>query len=294
MMRLISSYRLNTYSGVVFGVVAISFAAILIRIADAPPMTIAAYRMGIASLVVVPTTAVFAHDKWQLSRGDLLLCLLGGFFLAVHFGAWITSLEHTSVASSVVLVTASPLMVALSSRLFLNEPLERRVLIGIALGLGGSLIIASGDLAKGGLDDLLGDALALLGAVAVTGYYLVGRKVRSHVSLMPYLSVVYAVSAVLLVACALITRAPFTGHSGQTYLFMVLVAIIPQLLGHSTLNWALARVSATLVSVAVMAEPLVSTVLALTLLREVPPATSFIGGAVILIGIYTAVRRQPR
>jgi drug/metabolite transporter (DMT)-like permease len=184
-------------------------------------------------------------------------------------------------------------MVALASRVLLKERLERRVLAGIALGLAGSLVIAVGDLACGGGDDLLGDGLALLGAVAVTGYLLIGRKVRPRMPLMPYISVVYAGSAILLLAATGVGSLSLTGYSGETYLFLVLVALVPQVVGHSLLNWTLAKVSATLVSVAVMAEPVVSTVLALLLLKEVPPVTSFVGGAVILAGIYLALRRAP-
>ncbi len=293
---------LPTYLGLLLGVLAVSFAAILIRKADAPAIVIAAYRMGIAALVIAPTTVALTHGRpfvLRLTTGpklrlqDILLSLVAAAFLALHFGAWIASLEHTSVASSVVLVTASPLMVALASRVLLKERLERRVLAGIALGLAGSLVIAVGALACGGGDDLLGDGLALLGAIAVTGYLLIGRKVRPRMPLMPYISVVYAGSAILLLAATGAAGLSLTGYSGETYLFLVLVALVPQVVGHSFLNWTLARVSATLVSVAVMAEPVVSTVLALLLLKEVPPVTSLAGGAVILAGIYLALRRAP-
>ena len=288
-----SGRGLPTYLGLLLGVLAVSFAAILIRKADAPAIVIAAYRMGIAALVIAPTTVAFTRRRPKLRLQDVLLSLVAAAFLALHFGAWIASLEHTSVASSVVLVTASPLMVAIASRVLLKERLERRVLAGFALGLAGSLVIAVGDLACGGGDDLLGDGLALLGAVAVTGYLLIGRKVRPRMPLMPYISVVYAGSAILLLAATGVGGLSLTGYSGETYLFLVLVALVPQVVGHSLLNWTLARVSATLVSVAVMAEPVVSTVLALLLLKEVPPVTSFVGGAVILTGIYLALRRAP-
>lgn len=282
---------LPTYVGLTAGVVAVSFAAILIRKADAPAIVIAAYRMGIAALVVAPTATVLGGWRSLPGPRDVLLCLTASAFLAVHFVGWIASLQYTSVASSVVLVTATPLMVALASRVFLKEPLRRGVLLGIALGLAGSIVIAAGDLASAGQDNLLGDALALLGAVAMTGYLLVGRRVRPRVSILPYLTLVYVGAALLLLAGVGIAWAPLSGYSGQTYLFLVLVALVPQVLGHSLLNWSLARVTATLVSIAVMAEPVVSTVLALVLLREAPPITSYAGGVVILTGIYLSTRR---
>ena len=282
---------LPTYVGLTAGVVAVSFAAILIRKADAPAIVIAAYRMGIAALVVAPTATVLGGWRSLSGPRDVLLCLTASAFLAIHFVGWIASLQYTSVASSVVLVTATPLMVALASRVFLKEPLRRGVLLGIALGLAGSIVIAAGDLASAGQGNLLGDALALLGAVAMTGYLLVGRRVRPRVSILPYLTLVYVGAALLLLAGVGIAWAPLSGYSGQTYLFLVLVALVPQVLGHSLLNWSLARVTATLVSIAVMAEPVVSTVLALVLLREAPPITSYAGGVVILTGIYLSTRR---
>jgi len=283
----------HIYVGLAAGVVAVSFGSILIRMAEAPAIVIAAYRMGIAALLIAPTTVALTHGRPRLRLRDILLCLAGAVFLALHFAAWITSLDYTSVASSVVLVTASPLMVALASHIFLKEPLERRVLLGIGLGLAGSAVIAVGDLTSGGGDNLLGDALAFLGAVAITGYLLIGRKVRPRMPLMPYLTIVYVGSALLLLAGVGIAGASLTGYTGETYLFLVLVAIVPQVLGHSTLNWSLARISATLVSVAVMAEPVIATIAALILLNEVPPVTSLVGGAVILTGIYLAMRRSP-
>ncbi len=284
----------HTYVAIAAGVVAVSFGSILIRMAmdDAPVIVIAAYRMGIAALVIVPTTTVVARGQLRLRKRDILLCLVGALFLALHFATWVTSLQYTSVASSVVLVTASPLMVALASRVLLKEPLERRVLVGIGLGLTGSMIIAIGDLLSGGSENLLGDILAFLGAVSITGYLLIGRKVRPRMPLMPYLAIVYAGSALLLLAGVGITGSSLTGYTGETYLFLVLVALVPQVLGHSILNWSLARISATLVSVAVMAEPVIATILALTLLNEVPPITSVLGGIVILTGIYLAMRRS--
>ena len=282
----------HIYVGLAAGVVAVSFGSILIRMAEAPAIVIAAYRMGIAALLIAPTTVALTRGRPRLRLRDILLCLAGAVFLALHFAAWITSLDYTSVASSVVLVTASPLMVALASRIFLKETLEKRVLIGIGLGLAGSAVIAIGDLVSGGRDNLLGDALAFLGAVAITGYLLIGRKVRPRMPLMPYLTIVYVGSALLLLAGVGIAGVSLTGYTGETYLFLVLVAIVPQVLGHSTLNWSLARISATLVSVAVMAEPVIATIAALILLNELPPVTSFVGGAVILTGIYLAMRRD--
>lgn len=281
----------TTYVGLALGVAAVSFAAVLIRQADAPALVIAAYRLSIATLVIAPLTLATARrDLFCLTRRDLLLAVAAACLLAAHFAAWIASLGLTSVASSVVLVTATPLMVAVASRVLFNEPLERRVLVGIGLGLLGSMGIAWGDLGRGGREELLGDGLALLGAVAMTGYLLIGRRLRARVPVMPYLTVVYGVAALVLLAAVAVAGHSLSGYAGKTYLFLVLVALVPQVVGHSLLNWSLARVTATVVSVSVMAEPVASTVLAYLVLDEAPPVSSVAGGAVILAGIYLALR----
>jgi drug/metabolite transporter (DMT)-like permease len=285
-----------TYAGLATGVAAVSFAAVLIREAgEAPALAIAAWRLSIATLVIAAITLALARrELLRLTRRELLLALAAGGLLAVHFAGWISSLEHTSVASSVVLVTATPLMVAVASRVLFKEPLARRVLAGIGLGLAGSLAIAWGDLGRGGREELLGDGLALLGAVAMTGYLLIGRRLRATVPVLPYLTVVYATAAALLLAAAGASGAALAGYNGKTYTFLVLIALAPQVVGHSLLNWALARVTATVVSVSVMAEPVASTLLAYLILHETPPVTSLAGGAVILAGIYLALRGRPR
>lgn len=281
---------LSTAIGLATGVVAVSFAAILIRSAEAPAMVIAVYRMGIAALLVGPAAAVMGgRGAWAPHPRDAVWCLGASAFLAAHFALWIASLQHTSVTSSVVLVSATPLMVAVASRTFLREPLAPRVWVAIFLGFAGSLIIALGDLVSGGRDDLLGDALALLGAVAMSGYLLIGRGVRPRIRLMPYLALVYPGSALFLLAGVAVTGESLTGYSSRTYLFLILVALVPQLIGHSLLNWSLARVTATLVSVAVMAEPVVSSLLALILLGEAPSAISYTGSAIVLSGVFLAL-----
>lgn len=277
------------YAGLVMGVVAVSFAAILIRLADAHPLVIAAYRLCIASIVIWPATLAVQRQHLRLDFSQLRLMFLASVFLAMHFAAWITSLQYTSVASSVVLVTANPLLVAAASRLLFKESLGGATLVGIALGIMGGAVIASSDW-NGSKRALFGDGLALLGAVGTTGYLLVGRRLRPEVSILPYLSIVYTGAAVLLLVGVVATRQPVTGYSAGTYVMLVLVALVPQVLGHSLLNWTLSKVSATLVSVSIMAEPVVSTVLALLVLQERPGTMTLVGGVIILLGVYMASR----
>ena len=279
------------YSVVAAGVLAVSTAAVLIRLADAPALAIAAYRLSLASLVTAPLA--MSRDLGglrSLSRSQFLWCMASALAMAIHFVAWFASLDHTSVASSVVIVTASPLLIAVVSHVAYRERLTRPVAGGIALGVAGGLVLASGDRAAGG-GELYGDFLALIGAVATGAYFLIGRRVRRSISNVSYIGVVYLASAVALMAAVLVTGTPLTGFSEGTYWMILLLTLVPQLIGHSSLNWALGHLSATLVAVAVMAEPVGATILAWLILDEAPPLASVIGGTLVLLGVYLAFRR---
>ncbi len=279
------------YSVVSAGVLAVSTAAVLIRLAEAPALAIAAYRLGLASLVVFPFAAARdAQGLRSLSLSQFLWCMASALALAVHFAAWIASLEHTSVASSVVLVTTSPLLIAAVSHVAYRERLTRAVAGGIALGVAGGLALALGDRAAGG-GELYGDFLALIGAAASGTYFLIGRRVRRSLSNVSYIALVYPGSAVALAVAVVATGTPMTGFSAGTYWMILLLTLVPQLVGHSSLNWALGHLSATLVAVAVMAEPVGATILAWLILDEAPPVTSVIGGTLVLSGVYLAFRR---
>ncbi len=273
------------------GVVAVSFAAVFIRLAGAPPLVVAAWRLSLAALALTPVAAWRSRQELRrLPRRDILLALASGAFLALHFGLWIASLDYTSVASSVVLVTANPVFVAIASYLLFGERLTRRVGLGIVVCLAGAAVIGWANW-QVGLESLLGGVLALLGALAVAGYLLIGRRLRRQVSLLGYAWLVYGAAAVFLVVAAAVSGAPFTGYSGETYLWLVLLALVPQLVGHMSLVWALRFVPATLVTIAVLGEPVGATLLAWIILDEPPGAWEVVGGLLILGGIFYAFRR---
>lgn len=274
------------------GIVAVSFASIFIRLAEAPPLIIAAYRLGLASLVIGPVALIRSGQELRaLSRRDLLYLVIAGVFLALHFGLWIASLSHTTVASSVILVTMSPLFVGLLSHLLGMDRITKGILGGILLSLLGSVAIGYGDFALGG-GALWGDILALGGAVMVTGYLLVGRRLRQRLSLLPYVSLTYSAAAAVTLLLCLLTRQRFTGYSSTTYLMFILLALLPQVIGHSAFNWALGYLSAPFVSVTILGEPVGATILAYLILKEVPTVLKIAGGAMILLGIYLASRRE--
>ena len=277
------------------GIVAISFASIWIRMAQAegvPTLTIAAWRLIFASAVLLPYAWATRRDEMRaFSRREGGLLVAAGLFLGAHFATWIASLGYTSVASSVVLVSMGPLFVGLGSWLFLRERPSLLMAAGILLAAVGSVIISWGDFGQG-QDQLLGDLLALAGAVMVAGYLMIGRRVRGHCSLTAYIAPVYGVAMLTLLALVLVGRRPMFGFSLAAYGWMLALGLVPQLIGHSTLNWALRHLSATFVAIVTLAEPVGSGLLAYLLLGEAVTWTTAVGGLLILIGIYIASRAE--
>ena len=292
-----------------FGILAVSTASLFIRNAQvhAPSLVIAAWRLILATLILAPIA--FTRHRSELRRlrlGDLALAALSGFFLALHFAAWISSLEYTTVASSVVLVTTTPLWVALLSPLVLKEPLTRPILIGMGLTLIGGIVIGLSDacswneqglscpsfLEMVGGKAFFGDFLALTGAWMAAGYLLIGRRLRVKMSLVAYIFLVYGVSAVILALIMVAAGQSLWGYPPGAYLWFALLALIPQLLGHSTFNWALGYLPAAYVSITLLGEPVGSAILAYFFLNETPTVVKIFGAILILAGIYLASMNQ--
>ena len=278
--------------GLVLGVLAVSTASTFIRLAqdDVPSLAVAAWRLTFASLLLAPLAFAMCRREWRLLDGRAwALLALSGAVLAVHFHTWIVSLAMTSVAASVVLVSTNPLFVAIISHTVLGETLTRRMTAGLLVAVTGSAIIGFGDL-DAGTHMLLGDLLALIGAVAVAIYLLIGRRLRARLSLLGYIFPVYGIAALVLMVLAVVSGVQLSGYPVQAWLWLALVALIPQIVGHSSFNWALRHLPATYVSLAVLAEPIGSTLLAWAFLKESPTLVTTLGGVLILIGIGLAVR----
>ncbi len=268
---------------ILIAIAAVSTASIFIKLCDAPALVIAGYRVVIASLVLAPFA--IRRQFWKgLGRTEISWLILSGIFLSLHFAFWIASLKYTSVASSVVLVSTHPLFVGLGAWLFLQERLGWNLLLGIAVSVVGSGLISYGDLALSE-KALVGDALATLGAIMAAGYLLVGRKMRKGQTLLGYVVPVYATAGALLIILWVLFRQPFFGYPSTTYLFLLLLALIPQLIGHTTFNWALKYLPASIVAVTILGEPVGSTILAYFILGEGLTPLKVIGGAIILSGI---------
>lgn len=285
---------LRAYLVIAMGVLAVSLAAIFIRLAQnegLPSLFIAAGRMTVSTLLLTPLTLRrYSDEIHALGRPDLLLAGISGIFLAAHFATWILSLEYTSVLISVVLVNSHPLWVALLEVFFLRARLARLVIIGLIIGILGSIIVAipSGGAVALGDNPLLGSVLAISGAVTVAVYFVIGRKLRGKLALLPYIWLVYGCSAIVLLIVVAIMRVPITGYSIQGYLWIVAMALVPQLLGHSSFNYVLKYFPATYVGIAVQLEPVFSAIIAFVLFSEAPLAVQIIGSATILAGVVLA------
>jgi drug/metabolite transporter (DMT)-like permease len=291
------------------GIVAVSTASLFIRFAQdfAPSITIAAFRLGLAAIILLPYT-LWKHGRElrSLSASDLKLALLAGFLLAIHFASWITSLEYTSVASSVVLVTTTPLWVSMLAPFVLGEKTPRIAVLGMVIALVGGAVIALSDVCvwlPGGIscqespidqgsNALLGDFLALLGALAAACYLMIGRRLRVKISLTPYIFLVFSASAIFLATAMLILVGPPPVYPGKVYLWLLLLAVVPQLIGHSIFNWSLKYLPAGYVAVNLLGEPIGSTILAYFFLNEKPAAVKIIGAILILAGIGMASFNQ--
>jgi drug/metabolite transporter (DMT)-like permease len=271
-----------------------SFASIFIRFCEAPPLVIAAYRLTLATLILLllalPRTL---REMRRLTRGEILSSATAGLFLCFHFAFWISSLRYTSVASSVVFVTTTPIFVALASAALLRERISAVLSVSILIAVAGGMIIGWGDWERGE-DPLYGDFLSLLGALMAAGYLLAGRKARRAVSLLTYVTLAYGVAAAFLILLALLNGHSLFGYPFRDYVFFLLLAAGPQLIGHSSLNWALRFFSATLVAVFVLGEPIGASLLAYFILGENPGISLLGGGALVLLGIYLAAREEGR
>jgi drug/metabolite transporter (DMT)-like permease len=299
--------------GLLVAVVAVSTSAILVRYSEAPSLVKALYRVVFTVSLLAPVAFARSREELRdLPRRDVLWAAAAGVALAVHFASWFESLAWTSVAASVTLVQAQPLFVALGAWALLDERITRGVVAGIAVALAGMATMTLGDLfvpdvaaalaalpGLGGLDagtaaaptlageaPLYGDALALVGAVTAAAYVLAGRSLRQRVSLVPYVTVVYGVCAVVLLGLTLAAGHPLLDYAAREWALFLAMAVGPGVFGHTVLNWALGYLESSVVSVSLLGEPVGSTILAFVLLGEIPTPVTVLGGAVVLAGIY--------
>lgn len=278
-----------------FAVLALAFSSIFIsklERTEVPPLVIAFYRMALATVLLMPAALAFKRREIAaLASKDLVLLLLGGFFLAVHFGAWITSLKYIPISTSVVLVNSHPLFVVIASYFFLGEKPGRRSLAGTAVGIAGMIVITHDALGDIGLA-LKGNGLALVGALAVVGYFIVGRKARTRISLLGYVTPLYAVCSLLLLLGVLAAGEPLYPYTVTQWAYFAALAVVPTILGHTVFNWAIKHVRPSAISLAFLGEPVAASGLAFIFFAQRPPVATLIGGALVLAGVYLSMSSQ--
>lgn len=265
---------------------AVATSSILILWSSSSPATIAFFRLAFATLLLLPLVAVYERGALRtLTRRDLGLLVGVGAVLALHFGTWIASLQMTSVATSVLLVTSHPVFVALLSWALLAEPITRRIALGIGVALTGVALLVASDFLQAGPSGP-GAVLAFIGGIAAGVYLFAGRILRQRLPLFLYAAIVYGSSAAFLFPFAVASGDPLTSLPAGEYLLFLAMAVGPSIMGHTLYNWSLRYVPATTVSVSLLGEPIGSILLAFLLLSQAPPAMAFIAGPVALAGIY--------
>ena len=304
----------NVYIMLALGLMSFSFSAILVRLAQSegmPSLFIASARLTIGAIILTPfVIAKYRDNLAQMTRSDLLLALTAGAFLALHFSSWVTSLEYTSVLISVVFVTSSPLWVALLEFIFLRSTLPKSVIIGLAIALAGGLLIGfAGTFTTSTVNSIvidrqrefIGGALSLTGAISIAVYLIIARKLQqprerqgivTKLHLIPYIWMVYGSAGLILLIWTIGANVPITGYSTEGYLWLIAMALFPQLLGHSSLNYAVGYLPATIVSMMTQLEPIGSAILAYFLFGELPLPLQIIGSAVIICGVMLATYGQ--
>ena len=287
------------YATLFISILSVSFAAIFIVTCSAHPLSIAFYRLLFTTLIIIPLVIFNKKTRKELLNLQYftIIMMIGiGLILAAHFSLWITSLKFTSVASSVILVTAHPFLVGPVSHYLFKEKLSILNIIGIMLSILGVIILVYGNygLSSIALDSVEGNILALLGGVAAGFYILGGRKMRKKISVTSYVFVVYGVSTIALFLICLIFNAPLDNISIKDYQIILLMAIISGIFGHTFYNWSLKYIQTSIVSVALLGEPLASTLFAYAIpwIHQVPSEYTIFGGAIIIIGIYMTASKK--
>ena len=284
--------KMNPYLALAIGVASVSFSAILVKLASAPSGIIAFYRLLFTVLLMLPVFLIkYRHELKLIRKKDWLLSIAAGVFLAFHFILWFESLNYTSVASATVLVTLQPLFAFAGAYFFFKERFSLRAIGSGVIAIAGSFVISWGDLRISGMA-LWGDILALIACALVTGYLLFGQSVVKRISSITYTFVVYSISAITLFVSVLIKGEALAPYAIEDWIYFILLAIFPTLLGHSLFNWALKWLSTTTISMAILLEPVGATVLAYFILDEPILWTQVFGGAIILVGLTTFLKGE--
>ena len=278
--------------GLAIAVIALSFPAIFIRLAQADGLSIAFLRLTFASLILWPLAARKVIPAWKaLDHSERWRVLSAGLFLGFHMFFWVTSVTKTTIASASFLFLTMPVLVALLAHFLLAERINRWVTFAIILMFAGSILVGGGDLELG-RSYLWGDFLAFLGAVFSALYLLAGRSVRRKIDLLPYIALIYSISALVLLPICLLVKSPLLSLPANTYFWCVMLALIPTLIGHSLFNWALRYLKAFTVNASIVVEPIGASLMAWLIFREQPSTLLYPGAALLVIALLLAFRGE--
>jgi len=284
--------RPSPYLGLALAVLCISTGSIFVRLAAAPPLAVAFYRIFLASALLAPFALPAAGRSWPaLPPRALVLLMASGVALGVHFATWIASLSFTSVAASVLLVNTTPLFTLAFSRAFLGESVAPVVMAAMALALVGAGLIAVGDWGQGA-NSVTGDVLAVAGAVTLSLYHVIGRRLRAALPLDAYVLGVWSTAAATLAALCLVARVSLVGYPPRTYALLLALAVVPTLGGHGLVNRSLRLLPAPTVGLFLLGEPVGATILAYVFFHEAPGAWTLAGGAIVLAALMLLARSE--
>jgi len=284
--------RLPPHLGIGIAVIALSFPAIFIRLAQADGLTIAFLRLTFASLVLWPFAFRSIPKAWrEISPSERLRVIAAGVFLGIHLLLWITAVLKTTIASAAFLVITQPIIVAILAHFLLKERLNRWVVAALFLTLLGTALINMGDLTLKP-EYLWGDFLALMGSVMAAFYLLAGRSVRRKIRLLPHITIVYSSAALVLLPICIITQAPIFSLSARTYFWCLMLTLIPTMIGHTLFNWALRYLKAFTVNASIIVEPIGATILAWFIFKEQPSSWLYPGALLLIVALILAFRGE--
>jgi drug/metabolite transporter (DMT)-like permease len=277
----------RAYMALVAGVICFSFSSILIRYSDAPAPAIAAYRMLLASLIIAPFALIRSRKEIaSLQRRDLLFLLAAGCVLALHFLFFVSAVKMTSVASATILINAHPIIVVILAFATLHEG-SKYTTAGAVVGVLGICAISIADM---GSNNLLGDVLAIMGAGMEAVYIILTRFMRRRIGIFAFVLVVNSVCALTLIGICIGGGVPLWPYSERELLIFLGMALVPAVLGYTLYNYSLKWIIAPRVSIIQLGEALLASIMAAVLFVEFPSALIFVGGGLVLLGIYLAVK----
>ncbi|MBS4200118.1 DMT family transporter [Bacillus sp. FJAT-49732] len=277
--------KINPYFALIVGVLSVSTSAIFVKLSSADAAVIAFYRLFFSVLIMIPFFfPKYIKELFLMNKKEWSFSIIAGIFLAFHFILWFESLNYTTVASSTVLVTLQPLFAFVGTFLLFNEKFSAKAILCAIIAIIGSVIISWGDFKISG-SALYGDFLALVACAFITAYLLFGQEVRKRISLIAYTFTVYLISSIVLFIYVLFSGSTLYPYPPSDWIYFVLLALIPTLLGHTLFNWSIKWLSTSTISMAILFEPVGAAILAFYILNETILWTQIIGGLIIIVSV---------